>query len=400
MVLSMTRSKFAEGEYALAEMTDEERGGLGRIAPVGTIEALLECRLASDPDSEEELVVYDSRDRTPITTTSNLLNQFVALENADSMGVLAFAKRWGALELCREGLPALHPRTGSCSGVECLWRRYPSGSKSFNYGCVGVDQWRRWAGHFRLLLEVALDLANDRRPSDSNLDRLLSSVHPHRVDWHDGRFYSVMLPSTPDGMAIGRPLWFEVSSGVNNLLYLAGARPQMECDFRGKRGISLGGHGNLFGVLAIKLLMAVTRGRGFEFCTHCGGLYELKDRIVKGRTVKGRKPRAGEGHYCTPCLVRGVEKTRATNRYRAKQRAAREVEVAGTGEGSSSEIIKQSASLPPRRESDGHRTKPRGRNRPVSGPSVVESTQLPTPRRGPSRAPRQPALKRGRSPVR
>lgn len=317
----MTRRRFLTEQYDLAGMTDEDRGGLGRPAPGEVIDALLDCRLETDPESQEELVVFDRRSPTPVRIAPSLLDDFIELEEAEPNQILAFARKWGALQLCSRGLPRLHPPNATCSPPDgefgCLPRGYPK--DSLFEGCDSVTMWQRWARHFRGILDVAADLIDDKKPSDEHLERMHRGrdAESESIVRHDGRFYVL-----PKGHSVATPLWFDIASEVNGLIWLAGCQPWMECDYTGRRSVVLSGHGSLFGALTIQLLMATSAQRGFAFCSECQGRYEIKDRKVRGRTVKGRKPRSGENHYCPSCQKKGVPAKKATARYRAS-RAAR-----------------------------------------------------------------------------
>jgi hypothetical protein len=67
----------------------------------------------------------------------------------------------------------------------------------------------------------------------------------------------------------------------------------------------------LFGALAAQLVLVVQNRGGFEFCTECQGYFE----------PEGRKPRAGERHFCSP-ECRAKRSKYAGRVYREKKKAA------------------------------------------------------------------------------
>lgn len=89
-----------------------------------------------------------------------LLESFVELDGARPEAYLRFARRYGLLNLCRHGLPALHPPVTFSSPAEARRYGFPCFPLILESGGVEVlSTWRRFSRAARAFVSIAEKLA-------------------------------------------------------------------------------------------------------------------------------------------------------------------------------------------------------------------------------------------------
>lgn len=237
----------------------------------------------------------------------NLLGAFARLGDAPSSRILAFAKRWGVLGICKHNLPSGH-------ALECV----PHGWDG-ERGREPLETWRSYARRTRALLLVASRLrqaprktkagelvfpwtADELQPIAREIAKVLlvaDRLEPPTLHFLDMR--QMLVSVVNEWIAEGgvRP-WLLLSGTTHyarTKVVLATGFKALEPEFP------------LFGVLAMQLAFAASAERGIEFCDSCGTTFE-----------PGRQARAGVLHYCDECRGSGAMQRHASRAYRARQR--------------------------------------------------------------------------------
>jgi hypothetical protein len=218
------------------------------------------------------------------TPGPGLLASFVRLESAPVGKILAFAKRWGALEICAHNLPRAHPPMGRHPRATylCEERRLPQGGEPIGH-LESLAVWRYLARRIRLLLELAEGLW--REPPALGDAEVWESVHRH----------------PPSDSASAR---HELSAGVNAMVQLGQVRVWSAPT---PPYVRVGGH-DLFGALALQLLLVTSKSAGWATCSHCARPY-----------APTRRPQSGRLNYCPLCRAAGIPNRVAAHNYRASR---------------------------------------------------------------------------------
>jgi len=213
-----------------------------------------------------------------------LLASFVHLESAPVGKILAFAKRWGALEICAHNLPRAHPPIGRYPRATylCEERRCPQGGEPIGH-LESIAVWRYLARRMHLVLELAEGLW--REPPALGDAEVWESVHRRP-------------PSDPASARV------ELSAGVNALVQLGQVRVWSAPT---PPYVRVGGH-DLFGALALQLLLATSKSAGWATCSNCARPY-----------APTRRPQSGRLNYCPLCRAAGVPNRVAARNYRASR---------------------------------------------------------------------------------
>lgn len=227
-------------------------------------------------------------------TGRNLLPEFLNLAVRDPAECLAFGRRWGVLHLCEHQLPRTHPPfQPALVGDEQRTGPYCQTVHGQDVeGSEAVSGWLAWSIRARAVLNVASALAD----TDAKVDL----AH----EW------AILDPNAgiPNGLYAGRS---RLSRDLGRWLRLGAVQPQM--DLNATPRLSLGGP-ELFGAIALRLVMAVTTGTvGLAFCHECGESY-----------VPKRQPTSTRRNFCEPCRSRGVPGRYASSAYRSRLRARNE----------------------------------------------------------------------------
>jgi hypothetical protein len=213
-----------------------------------------------------------------------LLASFVHLESAPVGKILAFAKRWGALEICAHNLPRAHPPIGRYPRATylCEERRCPQGGEPIGH-LESIAVWRYLARRMHLVLELAEGLW--REPPALGDAEVWESVHRRP-------------PSDPASARV------ELSAGVNALVQLGQVRVWSAPT---PPYVRVGGH-DLFGALALQLLLVTSKSAGWATCSNCARPY-----------APTRRPQSGRLNYCPLCRAAGVPNRVAARNYRASR---------------------------------------------------------------------------------
>lgn len=211
--------------------------------------------------------------------------------------VLAFAGRWGVLELCRHRLPASHAPEVSGQSVPAAWC---TPRRSAGVFCESTVDWRCWANGFRTLLGIAANLGNGGAVSASDWEPVLELPNLVGNDFLRKRGSSELN-------------YEKLSVVLNVLVSDAAIRP---CLFRLENGWQIkfsGGTGGcgLFGALVTQLMITSTLTQGVELCSACGRAY-----------FPTRLPNRARRHYCSNCSRESVPLRDAAREYRRRKRQA------------------------------------------------------------------------------
>ena len=257
------------------------------------------------PATDQGPLITDTARRSP-----ELFTEFVALADAPAERILAYAQKWGVLELCAHNQPRWHLPTGLAvayaNGMpDHLYYPYPCRELYWYESRVGapaepLDVWRSIAQEARALWQVASDLQRGRRPSDqdsySAFRRILSHDFPLKGSRQDP-LDTIRLCAV---VAVNQ--WIDIA-GIKPRIRLAGNKATM----------IIGGH-HLFAELTLRLASALCLGRETVICDHCGIPY----------IPPGRRPRAGSRHYCPDCRASKFPERYAARDYRERKRQAAE----------------------------------------------------------------------------
>jgi hypothetical protein len=240
-----------------------------------------------------------------------LLTDFIALAGPGDARrrAVAFARRWGVLELCsRHALPPAHlPRRGEPRDTR---RCEPERSDGDEPSEVYVQYARKAAA----VLGIANDLHADRQTTGTRGDwAALGIPDPGREtieslrDTHD-----VGPPDDPTPVLTQRRMAEVYLRWVlRDWIELGDVRP--EIDLGTGIPIVFGGEG-LFAAIAAQLLLAATRTEGVVICSCCGRTYS-----------PGRRPRAGQARYCDDCRRSGKAGADAARKHRARVKQREEL---------------------------------------------------------------------------
>jgi hypothetical protein len=225
-----------------------------------------------------------------------MLLDFISLNDADDMGILKYARRWGVLALCVHQLPSTHNLPSDFLTRKAEWCQ-PTCREP-------LDVWRAFSRRAGLVVNVAAHL-NQGKLFDPQqwlqtvweLDAPGESLPPKQVLM--GIYGTTSKQRSRLAML------------VNEWLWLADVRPALLWNKEvNALQLNFGSpySGTLFGALGIELMLAVSGQGDFATCSGCGQPY-LRAK---------RRPKAGQENYCTDCNERGVPVRRRVERYREK----------------------------------------------------------------------------------
>jgi len=262
-----------------------------------------------------------------------LLSGFMELEGASDKRVLAYARRWGVLELCQHHLPLGHPDV-SLPGFlgQANARSFMPAGNCVQLWTEPIAIWRFWAGQARATANVGIRLRNGLTPDPGDVARLYD-----RAPWVEPLPTSVRgawlqpLPAPPvtepaiylDAVeelrshrrkaVADRPLTSsELRQIVDGVLefWLEIARVGLRLTWiHGRPDVLL--TGGLFGAIGSQLLMAITGSQGFALCGGCGAVH-----------VPARPNDTQRRSYCFDCRAARVPQRIAQRGYEARRREA------------------------------------------------------------------------------
>jgi hypothetical protein len=240
----------------------------------------------------------------PTEPGPGMLERFASLYEADDETILAYAQRWGALEVCAHGLPRAHPPTdGMPRTTYFCEERFGSEDRRPLGHVEPIRVWRYTARRFRAILDLAAALWDDPPSVGSP------------ATWR------ILQKDQPSDLAAAHGV---LAAQVNLHIQLGQVRPWASTT---PPFIRIGGH-DLFGALAVQLLLATSRSSGWAVCSACARPY-----------APTRRPPAGKLNYCPSCRETGAANRIAARNYRSRKRRSqpsmRPRELAGPTPGSS-----------------------------------------------------------------
>ena len=254
----------------LTRVTDGDASILDRLLePVG--QWGVPDALDLDREGDEPVLVWGELWPNVAPDNGKLFERFLGLAEAQPKQVLAFARRYGILNLCQtHRLPYEHCRMQSHQQderrCEPMLQREP------------VSEWLRFAKNAQLLLRVAAALHRGEVGD--------------REDWL--ALFAFEFASPGAELFTGNVIRKPACAGIYLKYYLdmwlsfGGVRPLFEwCGDRPR--IVLGGAG-FFGAVAMHLVLTVCRMDGFATCSGCGTPF-----------VPRRRPAADRRAWCPEC---------------------------------------------------------------------------------------------------
>jgi hypothetical protein len=235
---------------------------------------------------------------------ADMLRAFVKLADAPPERILAFARRWGPLGICRHKLPAAHL-------LDCEPLGWDGGG-----GWEPLERWRHYAARAQAALLVAHWLRAGGKGDVPGFGALVRDMA--KVLLAAGRFGPKPRIRPPDWWALITGVvneWIEVG-GVRPRLLLSGDMPDIARASAARPRLVLTPtwrfpvpEFSLFGALGMQLAFAVSGERGIAPCSVCGTMFE-----------PGRQLRPDESHYCDDCRASGAPQRAASAAYRARRR--------------------------------------------------------------------------------
>jgi transposase-like protein len=284
----------------------DSQGNLERPFPAGP------WRLPARIDLDGDRLVWTQEPSRLIRPQTGgfqgLFEKFIELGDASAQKILAYARHWGMLELCEHDFPANHPQGCWPVNPPLFSERvikYPAGFAVRVTACAArgsfegqrwepVESWRLWARRARATLNVAAQLHRGKigEEEDWRVTEGAEEIPYFPEDW-----------PMPKGVEEG---WGRLIYYLNHWLWFTRVRPRLEWD-QGRPVVTLGG-GQLFGTLAVQLMLAISRTDGLEVCSGCGLGY-----------IPHRRPKAEQRHYCLECRKRKVPQRDAARDMRKRK---------------------------------------------------------------------------------
>jgi hypothetical protein len=252
--------------------------------------------------------------------SSELLDQFVELASpaSESRDIEAFARQYGPMHICeRHGIASSHrnllttfsplgPSPNLDEGIESrfcaakLERRTP---QTFS---EPIETWRALAKRARRLLEIA---------NTVRLSGKVSADDWRQVDGMEesfGKTYGTSWSYLDNPWCrIGANLdWWMVAADVCLRVVVDGPALSAQLGPNPRNWSSLS-------LVAIQLVLAITRGEGLAVCSGCAAPYIANRQPLAGKRV-GRW--IAKRNYCLNCRTAGVPQRDASRDYRRRKR--------------------------------------------------------------------------------
>lgn len=239
-----------------------------------------------------------------------MLDEFRSLHTAESADLAAYARKWGVLGLCEHGLPWQHLSTifSVQYGVKGCELR-PASCRPGSWFLDSIAAWRRLSLAADAVLRLAAMIEGGAAfQSDECWKRLLTAgpttkggipEWPSRSTNAKRRAYELLAQEIETWLAVGKTVprcsWKPPRKGRDD-----GTRFRMTLGSRSWP--------NLFPVLALKLMLAVSTEGGFAFCSTCPRSY-----------VPERRPSGTRNNYCPACREDGTMWRSLKRQQRARQ---------------------------------------------------------------------------------
>lgn len=245
----------------------------------------------------------------PIEDDQGVATDFARIAGGSNEAILAYARKWGVLELCKHGLPRTHRQPTVWPGhmgmrnlspdASCLPIQHESaphqGVAGFGPWQEPLSGWRTYTAKVRAIVDLA--------------GQLRLGVQGSHEDWVKASGES------DDDQWIGSP--WDLARAVEELLEIANIRPLFR--WRGERGYEmllgvpgsgLAG-GGAFPAIAMQLALSVARSDGIAYCSGCGNAFSAKES----------RPAKGEHRYCQACRDAKIDVRDRKRRSRAAAKA-------------------------------------------------------------------------------
>ncbi len=219
----------------------------------------------------------------------NLILEFADLANSGSKQVLAFAKKFGVLGLCKHQLPANHSKTSILTKNKTNSICQPLGEES-------IKLWFEFARNAQAILRISADLRRHRSTRQEDWLVLLANQEKE----------------LPTRVSSERQL---IENSINLWLDLAGIKPQFNLEDE-TLYLAYPDSNSLFAELANQLTMKTGKIEGIVTCSECNRS-GLLDELAHYRF---RKPRSGTRFYCDDCREEGAPQKHADIMYRERRK--------------------------------------------------------------------------------
>lgn len=244
-----------------------------------------------------------------------VLDEFVGLTTAPAEAILAFARRWGVLDLCKHGLPFTHSVEKTKWGIPQSWTCAPFRNPDYrlsywcHYGYESLWDWWMWARRADAILKIAANLQAGRRGRRQDWDIVADwkgegLPRPVRRDDIDAEWYLLCRYVNE---------WCEVSQVSLHISYQPHGIPAI-------RFGSCWAPGRLFGTIGLQLMTRVSGAGSMAVCSSCSCLF-----------TPSRIPKPLEASYCSGCRGKGVPVRMAKRRLAALKSKARAMRDQGLG---------------------------------------------------------------------
>ena len=237
---------------------------------------------------------YSGAGRRRVGASPAILNEFMALADGPADDIVKFARRYGVLCICEaHTLPSSHIVATEPLNNDDLRRRGWFGRCPLLEMKPGLyleplESWRRYARQVRALLNLVPDLRQRR--------------NGRREDWE------ALYPEDPDPPPSYRDGRLFVGLFIDGWLQYGAVQPRFLWPDLGPQ-VSFASP-NLFGNLAIQLLLAMRRTKAFLTCDECGTL-----------CIPSREPKPGQRNFCARCGRRAASRQAQRDR-RQRERLA------------------------------------------------------------------------------
>src|SRR5258705_834725 len=260
-------------------------------------------KIKISPDLKNELLV---------TPSQGMLEEFVALADADENKYLDYACRWGLLELCKEHYEPVN-HNYNCEPIvpfrKVVMGTTGNAAKEHRETVLSEGEpiwaWRNHARFARALLNIAAKLHEGEIGSDEDwnvlhFDEAGFLGWDHAEKRKDKNFSDINFEKSL--IAEGVNTYWLGSGGVQPRVYWEASRPiiTFECPKP---------YGKLFANLAIQLMMAISQIDSLAICSACGQSYTPK-----------RRPKKNQRRYCPSC--KSVAQRDASADYRRRKSTA------------------------------------------------------------------------------
>jgi hypothetical protein len=289
-------------------------GGLGR--PLTGNRAIVPVRL----ELQQSRLVYSAVGRIRRLDTSRLLDRFVALADQESTDhdVLDFAKQYGPLYLCEHhGLSSFHkpllvnfsalgpaPLFGIDEPFKYTWCGPKVERKNPETLSEPVGRWRELATRAKALLLVA------------NAIRLEGQAPPEFWEKADGFTGDFGKRFGPKWEYLDEP-WHRLAANLDYWIAAADVCLRVSVG-QGSLVAILGSNQftiSSFSLVAIQLLLAITRSEGLASCAGCGAPFISSRQPLAGKQV-GRW--IARRNYCQDCRDSKLPQRDAARDYRKR----------------------------------------------------------------------------------